>query len=90
MRLIDANRLEDTWNQFLSMIDNVEAQPTVDPVKHAHWIRKSKASGWWKCSNCNCTIWSEHEEDRTEFHRYCGRCGCRMDEVPNDNQDILE
>lgn len=31
-RLIDAQRLEDTWNQNVTMIENVEAQPTVEAI----------------------------------------------------------
>lgn len=50
MRLIDADRFEDTWNQFKTMVDNVDAQPTVDPVKYGYWIRvdweDADAFGW--------------------------------------------
>ena len=33
---------------------------------------------WWKCSVCGQVIYSEHEHDRREFHRFCGRCGTEM------------
>lgn len=39
MRLIDADRLEREWNQHKTMIDNVDAQPTVDTIKRAHWVK---------------------------------------------------
>ncbi len=35
---------------------------------------------WWKCSKCGQVIYSETEQDRREFHAFCGRCGARMEE----------
>ena len=40
------------------------------------WIDKGK--NLWKCSNCEMVIYSESEQDRNEFHKWCSRCGCRM------------
>lgn len=33
---------------------------------------------WWKCSKCGQVIYSETEQDRREFHAFCGRCGAKM------------
>ena len=40
------------------------------------WIDKGK--NLWKCSNCEMVIYSESEQDRNEFHKWCSRCGARM------------
>ena len=49
------------------------------------WIDKGR--NLWGCSNCGMEIYSESEQDRNEFHKWCSRCGCRMkgasDEVIN-------
>ena len=61
-------------------LDAIEAQ------KIAKWIhvpsnieQGEREFIWWKCSNCSHTIYSETEEDRLEFHRFCGRCGMMME-----------
>lgn len=33
----------------------------------------------WECSNCGFVIFSETEKDRLEFHRFCSRCGAKME-----------
>ena len=32
----------------------------------------------WECPECGNVIFSESEEDRAEFHKWCGRCGASM------------
>lgn len=38
----------------------------------------------WKCSVCSCIIFSEDENDRTTFHKYCGMCGAKMEDSNED------
>lgn len=40
------------------------------------WVDTGK--NLWKCSNCEMVIYSESEQDRNEFHKWCSRCGARM------------
>ena len=40
------------------------------------WIDKGR--NLWGCSNCGMEIYSESEQDRNEFRKWCSRCGCRM------------
>ena len=40
------------------------------------WIDKGR--NLWGCSNCGMEIYSESEQDRNEFHKWCSRCGARM------------
>lgn len=49
--------------------------------KTGRWIQEPSniEQGWWKCSNCGKAIFSATEEDRLEFHRFCGRCGAKME-----------
>lgn len=49
----------------------IEDAPTVDPVKHGHWI-----NGNWaiRCSVCGYDMpWA--------VRNYCPNCGAKMDEV---------
>ena len=47
--------------------------------KHGRWIEDSE--GWWHCSECGRQIPPTSKQDLNEFHKWCGRCGARMDEV---------
>jgi len=40
------------------------------------WIDKGR--NLWGCSNCGMEIYSESEQDRNEFHKWCSRCGAKM------------
>ena len=40
------------------------------------WIDEGR--NLWGCSNCGMEIYSESEQDRNEFHKWCSRCGARM------------
>lgn len=44
----------------------------------ARWIPNSDFS-WWKCSNCERDVFSASIEDLLEFHKFCGRCGAKME-----------
>lgn len=59
----------------------IESIPAVEP-KQGEWIHSPNGIDrdfiWWKCSECGQVIYSETEEDRIEFHAYCGRCGAKM------------
>lgn len=81
MRLIDADRLEREWNQHKTMIDNVDAQPTVDTIKHGHWIfHKDIGSKYIECSNCGAESGYDDEINQL-WGDYCKYCGAKMDEV---------
>ena len=63
-------------------------QPITPQPKMGRWILQpsNKEQGerdfiWWKCSECGQVIYSETEQDRREYHSYCGRCGTKMQEV---------
>ena len=60
---------EDFLNDFFKMVDE---QPTVDVVKHGHWMYQDT---WaiFECSNCG------HSAIRK--YPYCMWCGERMDEA---------
>lgn len=83
MRLIDADRLGREWNQHKTMIDNVDAQPTVDPVKHGHWIWTRNYT--WHCSECGGLIatpgYMPTKDELPKRYRFCSQCGAKMDEV---------
>ena len=55
--------------------------PTIDPVKHGHWIiKKPTYTERYICSECFATgkyhVWSD-----VDGLNYCPHCGARMDEV---------
>lgn len=62
-----------TSDQVHFAIDNT---PTVDPIKHGHWIMKP--NGYGTCSNCKmCSLDIGGGVDSD----YCPNCGAKMDEV---------
>lgn len=60
------------WNDALKSV--VRFAPTVDPVKHGHWIKSEKSDYEWECSACGYGL----SDYRTT---YCYDCGAKMDEV---------
>lgn len=46
--------------------------------KHGEWIQHVNEPSLWSCSICKTVIYSEHEEDRLKFHKWCGCCGADM------------
>ena len=58
-----------------NVIRLVKRLPTVDPVKHGHWIFVEKMVSYIKCSECGDNIcWVN-----TQRPKYCPGCGARMD-----------
>ena len=54
--------------------------PTVDPIKHGHWIFVEDMVSYIKCSECGDDIcWVN-----TKRPKYCPSCGTRMDGIAND------
>jgi len=81
-RLIDANALmadiESTIEQSGcvnhdgEIMDCIRYAPTIDPVKHAEWIKTDENKV--KCGNCG-----EEDYDYLNDFIYCPSCGARMD-----------
>ena len=99
LKLIDVERKQgsdvinygqERINQTDAILAYVENMPHADVVeaKHGKWEHNPNGIDrdfiWWKCSECGHVIYSETEQDRKEFHAYCGRCGARMDKVTDD------
>lgn len=58
-----------------NVIRLVKRLPTVDPVKHGHWIFAEDMVSYIKCSECGDDIcWVN-----TKRPKYCPSCGSRMD-----------
>ena len=62
----------------------INEQPTVDTERHAHWGIWDEDTNTYECSNCKnpFTLLEGTPEQNTYF--YCPYCGCRMDEVINN------
>lgn len=54
--------------------------------RHGRW-KETKILNLWECSVCGRMIYSETVLDRKTFHKWCGRCGAKMDEVDNENPE---
>lgn len=91
MRLIDADKLkkygfkiefttEDGSKGTIIGVEHKEIDwmPTIDPVKHGHWIFGNSLRGYAQCSECKSFTgsWDEDHADN-----YCSHCGAKMDEV---------
>lgn len=88
MRLIDADELIeiahrirlDSREQIERMI---ETAPTVDPVKHGHWIMPNKEKTDRPLAECSHCGWYVTKGGVLDF-TYCPNCGAKMDEVEKD------
>ena len=96
MRLIDADKIPflsipvapvmttDTDVVFRAgaFKEDVDRVPTIDTVKHAHWVRVARSENeYWQCSNCHGYFTLPMPKYRGFYMRYCGCCGAEMDEV---------
>lgn len=75
MRLIDAAALKRQFRVNSSASQRVieaeiDASPTIDPVRHGRWERESSLTNYG-CTSCGARSW-----DRWD---YCPWCGARMD-----------
>ena len=89
-RLIDADQFKAKLLSFMDrksttpsdtdcILDGVlnllEEQPTIDPVKHGHWIDTGRADYYlnkeYRCSCCNSVDYL--------CSPYCYNCGAKMD-----------
>ena len=95
MRLIDADALKQTFCAECDHSIKCEdcdidyhfehLAPTVDPVKHGHWIEVQRIhetdhTAICECSLCGDTVWVY---DGQRAWNYCPNCGAKMDEVEN-------
>ena len=92
MRLIDADQFKAKLLSFMDskaptpsdtdcvldgVINLLEEQPTIDPVKHGHWIVYPTLVSFLRCSQCHNGVgW--HNDKKPN---YCPNCGARMDDV---------
>jgi hypothetical protein len=88
-RLIDAGKLVNEiirkygngeyGNGLADAIMEINAQPTVDPVTHGHWVHayiqpyKCDKIEYYLCSECGRAVRSDEGD-------YCLFCGAKMDE----------
>ena len=68
----------------------IDDAPTVDPVKHGHWvevqrIHETDHTAICECSLCGDTVWVY---DGQRAWNYCPTCGAKMDEVVKDGTDV--
>lgn len=87
-RLIDANEILKSEHQhynymsdeYYVFVRDIENAPTVDPVRHGHWINK----GYYAiCSECGANSGTQYNglEPIPRWSRYCPDCGAKMYEV---------
>ncbi|MGM9519765.1 MAG: hypothetical protein ACI3WS_03720 [Phascolarctobacterium sp.] len=89
-RLIDADKLKNTLIGLMNtsspvpsdndcaidgLLNLLDDQPDVDPVKHGRWLHKH--NGYAKCSVCGAYFAGVYDDDNED--KYCRRCGAKMD-----------
>ena len=63
------------------IINIIKKEPTVETVKHAHWI-ENEYCGYYACSNCDGIGTANGMSPIEDCHlNYCPYCGAKMDEV---------
>lgn len=83
MRDNDGTGTQQEVCKFLANLMNVLEKQMQEP-KTGHWIEKD--DNLYECSECGQYIYSETEHDLLEFHAFCGRCGARMVE-PQESEE---
>lgn len=86
MRLIDADALieNESWDAdtrvgYVQVVDvgSILEAPTIDPVKHGHWISKNDGPyGRWRLY---CSVCGKHS-GLVKEKPYCPNCGAKMDD----------
>ena len=89
MRLIDADRfkayMQEEYLCYDHTLADIDAQPTVDPIRHGHWEEENTRthSMQFKCSECGRIAYYPQNHHSTEPKRcgyaYCPSCGARME-----------
>lgn len=88
MRLIDADALEfydeiydEETGEYIKYVtmEQIEASPTIDLVKHGHWEMNNT---YYRCSVCK-------ESDAFGLSNYCKCCGAKMDVQVHDGDWLL-
>ncbi len=84
----DVGRCQD-WHSYTKMdfCGWIDDAPTMDSVKHGRWIEHHEPFTWmgyttWTCSKCGYECGYEKEIGLRTF--YCPNCGCKMDEVEDE------
>ena len=91
MRLIDADKMKENcritgelMNHFecvslATLGEVIDAQPTVDSVKHGKWVKSDILNEKYRCSECDGACWYYGFAGSVAKSRYCLNCGAKMD-----------
>lgn len=66
---------------LMEFCERIEDAPTVDPVKHGHWVVE-RGETVMHCSSCGWAY--EYYGGLEEEWNYCPHCGSQMDEVEDE------
>lgn len=82
MRFYDRNIERE---QEVNMAAFIELMPTIDPVRHGKWIRKSPTAWMWTCSCCkkdDAYAYSAGESFEPDVLQdlFCPNCGAKMED----------
>lgn len=92
MRLIDADALKEHVKKYMSVFakydwreicEMLNDAPTVDPVKHGHWINTNEGI-WNTVDVLKCSVCGEIDNRMYRSDAYCPYCGAKMDEVEDE------
>ena len=81
---ISTNYLDDYAKGFQAALLAVMSIPIADvaPVRHGHWIQRSRIIAYYECSECHCSIDQEphynYSDNIMVFPKYCEHCGAKM------------
>lgn len=66
------------WNAAIETI--CDCVPTVDPVKHGHWLFYEEPDGYYHSECSECGQWCDEDVFLKGKWHYCPNCGAKMDE----------
>ena len=87
MRLIDVDKLEpsevymDYGFTRIVYMDDIDEMPTVDPLKHGHWVFYEEPDGYYHSECSECGQWCDEDVFLKGKWHYCPNCGAKMENI---------
>ena len=74
-----ADRIEELDERIAIMQESMEELEQREPVRHGHWEHDAYIGNLYKCTACGMGMYTS--ENYLLEHKYCFKCGAKMDEV---------
>ena len=72
--------------QHMALADALSKVPSIEPVRHGHWVYGEDEDGvdGYRCNKCGFFVTWDYQHSHIHFiddYLFCPHCNARMDEV---------